>query len=192
MAATLPHLRGNRRRRVKGGDALGEPVAVVGGRPDGDEGVVEHRLVALHDQLVGPGDEVQLVVLVELAGGRRQRRPGPLGGSTAPLGYPFDDHLLLHMAATYLLWGGRGSGGTTEKEEKTNEIVKPLTVPVDSDLFWLIVWGEERGGESKTEGERADTTVEVNFGQGGVQGTSLSWGTPPPLTQGDLKIGVKK
>lgn len=42
------------------------PVAVVWGRPDGEHGLVEVPLVALHDQLVGPADHVDVVGRVEL------------------------------------------------------------------------------------------------------------------------------
>ena len=43
-------------------------VAVVGGAEDGDHVLVVAPVVALHDQLVGPGDEGELVGVVELLG----------------------------------------------------------------------------------------------------------------------------
>lgn len=42
------------------------PVAVVGRRPDGEHRLVEVPLVALHDQLVGAADHVDVVGGVEL------------------------------------------------------------------------------------------------------------------------------
>eukprot|EP00754_Rhynchopus_humris_P030098 Rhum_TRINITY_DN15258_c13_g1::Rhum_TRINITY_DN15258_c13_g1_i1::g.148201::m.148201 len=42
------------------------PVAVVGGGPHGHKGVVEHRLVSLHHQLVRPCNQLNLVRRVEL------------------------------------------------------------------------------------------------------------------------------
>ena len=51
-----------RPRKAKPGP-WGVPVAVVGGRPHGDQLVVEHGLVALHDQLVRPGHQLDLRTL---------------------------------------------------------------------------------------------------------------------------------
>ena len=43
-------------------------VAVVGGREDGDDVPVVGPVVSLHDQLVGPGHQVQPVAVVERLG----------------------------------------------------------------------------------------------------------------------------
>ena len=43
----------------------GEPVAVIRRGPDSDQLLIEHPLVALHDQLVRTADEVDLVGLLE-------------------------------------------------------------------------------------------------------------------------------
>lgn len=41
------------------------PIAVVGCRPDGDNLVVEHPLVALHNKLVGTADVVDVVSVIK-------------------------------------------------------------------------------------------------------------------------------
>ena len=48
-----------------GGD-VSAAVTIVRSGPDGHDGVVEHELVALHDKLVSPGDQIQAVGGVEL------------------------------------------------------------------------------------------------------------------------------
>ena len=59
----------------------GSPVAVVGCREDGHHLLLVGPVVAFHDQLMGPRDEVQPVGLVELPRGRQtapgsKRKPG--------------------------------------------------------------------------------------------------------------------
>lgn len=43
-----------------GGD-VATAVAVVGGRPHGDQLLIKHELIAFVDELVGPADELQVV-----------------------------------------------------------------------------------------------------------------------------------
>ena len=50
-----------------GGD-VSTAITIVWGRPNRHDGVVEHELVALHDELVSPGDQIQTVGGVELRG----------------------------------------------------------------------------------------------------------------------------
>ena len=50
---------------LEDGCLVSAPIAVVGRRPDGDALVMEHRVVALHDQLMGPGYQVKSIVSVE-------------------------------------------------------------------------------------------------------------------------------
>ncbi|KAG7730348.1 hypothetical protein KL933_000143 [Ogataea haglerorum] len=67
------------------GSHVAAPVAVVGRRPDGHEAAVEHLLVALHDQLVGAGNQTEAVfeqkplglgVAEQVARAARRHRPG--------------------------------------------------------------------------------------------------------------------
>eukprot|EP00303_Exanthemachrysis_gayraliae_P002182 CAMPEP_0206002310 /NCGR_PEP_ID=MMETSP1464-20131121/2663_1 /ASSEMBLY_ACC=CAM_ASM_001124 /TAXON_ID=119497 /ORGANISM="Exanthemachrysis gayraliae, Strain RCC1523" /LENGTH=117 /DNA_ID=CAMNT_0053375647 /DNA_START=344 /DNA_END=694 /DNA_ORIENTATION=+ len=51
---------------LEGGGHVAAPVAVVGRGPHGDEALVEHPLVALHDELVGPGNLAEVVGVQEL------------------------------------------------------------------------------------------------------------------------------
>ncbi len=51
--------------RQDGGD-VSAAVAVVGGRPDGHELLIEHVLVTLLHKLVSTGDELELVLLDKL------------------------------------------------------------------------------------------------------------------------------
>ena len=50
--------------RLKQCDKL--PVAVVGCRPDCKDSFIEVPLVALHDQLMGPADQVDVIGCIEL------------------------------------------------------------------------------------------------------------------------------
>lgn len=43
----------------------GVPIAIIRRAPDGDDGAVEHDLVALHGELVRARDEVECVVVRE-------------------------------------------------------------------------------------------------------------------------------
>lgn len=66
-------------RRQHRHSTAGAPVAVVGRRPDSDQLIVEHALEAVHHQLVGATDQVDLVRLIELRNTGREwggRIPG--------------------------------------------------------------------------------------------------------------------
>lgn len=47
-----------------GGD-VAATVAVVGGGPDSDEGVIEHGLIAFHNELMGPTNQVDFVLAIK-------------------------------------------------------------------------------------------------------------------------------
>ena len=54
---------------VEDGSDVAAAVAIVGGTPHGDQvGVLEPVLEAVHDQLMGSGDQVEAVNVVELRG----------------------------------------------------------------------------------------------------------------------------
>jgi hypothetical protein len=47
-----------------GGDVTAA-VAVIGGAPYGNQGIMEHAAVSFHDELVGAGDETEVVAFVK-------------------------------------------------------------------------------------------------------------------------------
>ena len=102
------------------GGHVAAAVAVVGRRPDGQHGLVEVPLVALHDELVGATNEVDVVGVVELsdhvaaeqvAGAARTHAPaddllrvGPKQIANGAL----VRHLLLAVDGAYLIESGDG------------------------------------------------------------------------------------
>jgi len=61
-------------------------VAVVGRRPDGEHGLTKVPLVALHDELMGAADEVDVVGRVELLDDVAAKQiPRPSRGHSPPL-----------------------------------------------------------------------------------------------------------
>mmetsp|Transcript_7045 Transcript_7045/g.18173 ORF Transcript_7045/g.18173 Transcript_7045/m.18173 type:complete len:311 (+) Transcript_7045:154-1086(+) len=91
------------------------PVAIVGCTPDSDELVVEEPLVALHDELVRPGDEGQPVDVVELLADVPTKQITRPSGTETPAGNflwvapqqvahgPLVRHLLLPVDAPDLI-----------------------------------------------------------------------------------------
>lgn len=104
-------------------------VAVIGSAPHGNEGVVEHRPVALHHELVGAGDEVQVVPLVEHGHDvAAEQIPGPARRQAPPVD-------LLRVGPEQIAHG---------------PVVGHLLLPVDdADL----VEGVDAGAQSAVDGE---------------------------------------
>ena len=67
MAATFPQLHLTLFASTSHSCLL-SPIAVVGCRPDSDEFVVEHHFVAIHYELMGAGNEIDVVRVVEVLG----------------------------------------------------------------------------------------------------------------------------
>jgi len=59
---------------LQDGGHIPTAIAIVRGGPDGHNGVVEHELVALHDELVSPGNQGQAVGRIELENGGERNR----------------------------------------------------------------------------------------------------------------------
>lgn len=55
-------------------------VAVVGGTPDGHEVLIKVIFVALHDELMGPCDQREIIDVIELLSACKRGRRGDLQG----------------------------------------------------------------------------------------------------------------
>lgn len=67
--------------KLQYGRDVSASLAVVGGRPNGDQSLLEHFLESLHDQLMGPNQSPQTILFHEFPENVwTEEKPGPSAG----------------------------------------------------------------------------------------------------------------